>query len=253
MRFNKYYKEQQKVSHDNGVSWQWLDVYRKGGLLTTDNWDDKESCERGDEPTPETYPPYSILYTTNGLDTNKDFKINNENTGIFPRPNKINELVTFDIGDSLNSLRYFIGDNINITELKFVGEWDTSKVTDMSRCFTDNVNLKKLSGLENLDVSSAEDFYHTFSNTSLETIDISKWTFKRNAETNYMFSYSKVKRIYIDSYDPTGTDSDYYTYIFTDADNIEYIRLKRSLYGVFDHYKEAILPNFNSIQWDIVD
>lgn len=74
MEFSKYYKEQQKVSYDNGQSWQWLDVYRKGDLITTDNWASKESCERGDEPTPDTPEEnnkFKFRYETDSNTTNE--------------------------------------------------------------------------------------------------------------------------------------------------------------------------------------
>lgn len=187
MKFNRYYKEQQKVSYDNGMSWEWLDVYRKGELIDTGNWNSKESCERGDEPDQE-YPPYSILYSTNSSTTGHPFNINGNSTGIYAQPNKTDELVTFDVSDGITSLNRFSYSILNTTSINIVGEWDTTKVTDLSESFTSNTNLQNIKGLDKFITPNIENIQSMFSTCgNLKEVDFTNCVTKNLKNIQYLF------------------------------------------------------------------
>ena len=72
--------------------------------------------------------------------------------------------------------------------------WDTSKITDMSRLFKDrrefNVDIK------NWDVSSVDNMQEMFMNAIEFAKDISNWNFKANVEKKDMFE--NAKRFFLD-------------------------------------------------------
>lgn len=279
MEYKKYYKERQKVSYDNGKSWQWLDVYRKGGLITTDNWDSKESCERGDEPTPEIKDTCSILYTTNVDEGTGTFMINDKDTGERPMANKTDEQITFYIGsEGLTSLQYFMRNNYNLTNIKFIDGWYTKNVTNMSQflynCqYIDNLNLsmfdtsnvkymymvfQKCQNLKNINLNNwntknVETMMSMFASCeSLTELDLSMFETTNVINVNAMFGACfNLERLNLDKFDMSKVVE--LRDMFLNCNSLNYIKCTQAFKEWCEKNKTTLsLTNFNTIQWDIV-
>lgn len=138
-------------------------------------WD--YECNGDEDDEDDNYPPYSILYSTNSQPTTSKFYINGKATTDSPQPNKTDELYTFKVDGVLTSLRNTLKSMGNLTSVKFVGEWDTSKVTDMYNFIYTNANLVSVSGkIADFDITSVTTMNGVISsNTNLESVDISNW------------------------------------------------------------------------------
>jgi surface protein len=77
---------------------------------------------------------------------------------------------------SLNGLFTEVNsNNPNIDTINISG-WNTSHITDMGEMFANCGNIKRIIGIEDLDLKSCRYMYSMFSMcTSLESLDISKW------------------------------------------------------------------------------
>lgn len=172
-------------NHGDGLLSSWFSKYSNPNFIY---------C--GQQYPDELYPPYSILYSTNGSNVYNDFKINGKDSGVRPQPNMTDELVTFDVGDGLTSLNRFCYSLTNLTSLKFVGKWDTSKVTDFLYFVSYNGSLETLEGIKDFDISAATDMgYCLVGNVTLKEVDISGWVFNENLST-YRIPTIQADKIY---------------------------------------------------------
>lgn len=208
--------------------YKWCEEH-KADIGLADIWDNIEwdtECE-------ETYPPYTIKYTTTDRATNPYFRIDGDDYYV----EKGTDIVyTFPI-DSVTSLWNFTdGYNDDFEKIEFLGDWDCTNLTSVRAMFVGKRSLKELKGLNKLDVSKCTSYRETFSGIGVEELDISEWVLNDKANlppeagetdgTGFMFIYSTtLKRLYADN-----AYCDYINYSNeTYIPNAEYIRTNQKM------------------------
>ena len=77
---------------------------------------------------------------------------------------------------------------LNTVEVIDISGWDTSNVITMDCMFSQCPKLKKIIGIENLDVSKSEDVsYMFYGGENLVELDLTNWNPKLLQKTRYMF------------------------------------------------------------------
>ena len=100
--------------------------------------------------------------------------------------NSFIDLTDIDIS-GLNDLSYILG-ILNHVEVIDISGWDTSNVIDMNFMFSQCKKLKKIIGIENLDVSKLEYANYMFYGCeNLVELDLTNWNPKLLQKTRYMF------------------------------------------------------------------
>ena len=95
------------------------------------------------------------------------------------------DLTDIDISELDNLSYIFYGSNMEVVD---ISGWDTSNVTTMVYMFTECEDIKKIIGIENLDVSklqSANAMFYGCQN--LVELDLTNWNPKLLQKTRYMF------------------------------------------------------------------
>lgn len=249
-----------KLQQEKVVNCEWVkqEVYKSGDVIETNSKDcgyfepiydwekvDGYICDYGD---------YSILYSTNELEnTSSPFKINLNSTEIYTQPNKVNELVTFDVEVKISTLNSFCYEITNLTSIEFVGKWDNTNVTNLTSMFLGCKNLETIKGLENF---NTEKVTHTtsmfFDCESLKELDLS---FLRTDKVRYVLSMFagciNLERLDLTNFDITNVTS--MDYMFSHCTSLNYIKCTQAFKDWCEVNKDEIrLDNFDTITWDIV-
>ena len=104
------------------------------------------------------------------------------------------DLTDIDISE-LNNLWGIFG-KLNTVEVVDISGWDTSNVITMDCMFIQCKKLKKIIGIENLDVSKLEDTQGMFDMcVSLVELDLTNWNPISLENAYYMFSYCSNLKI----------------------------------------------------------
>lgn len=280
MYYKRYKRLKEQSSTDGGHTWSDTGVYKKGDLIDTGDWETIESCESVDEPEQE-YQPYSILYSSGSSTTTNRFYINTYSTGDSPQPNKVNELYKFNIS-KLTSFNNFCYGLYNLTSIKFVGEWDSNSLNDMTSMFNQCTNLEVIKGIEKINPENVTKMTSSFiSCRKLKELDLSSWNTPRLESTNRMFYYcSELKKLNlsnfstrnltdvyymfygcnsleeldISKFDISTSNSSYIGYMFDGCTSLNYIKCTQKFMDWCKTNKTKIrLDNFDTITWDIVD
>ena len=100
--------------------------------------------------------------------------------------NSFIDLTDIDISELDDLTSIFFGlDNMEVAD---ISGWDVSNVTIMEYTFSRCKKLKKIIGIENLDVSKLEDATSMFSHCEkLVELDLTNWNPKLLQKTRYMF------------------------------------------------------------------
>lgn len=77
----------------------------------------------------------------------------------------------------------------SLTSIDVTG-WNTSKVTDMSDMFVSTLSLNTLKGVDSFDTRELTDANSMFSNTNLESVDLSAWNTSNLIDVSDMFNNS---------------------------------------------------------------
>ena len=100
--------------------------------------------------------------------------------------NSFVDLTDIDVSE-LDDLSYILG-ILNNVEVIDISGWDTSNVIDMNFMFSQCKKLKKIIGIENLDVSKLEYAnYMFYGGENLVELDLTNWNPKLLQKTRYMF------------------------------------------------------------------
>ncbi len=107
--------------------------------------------------------------------------------GMFNSMTNLTEIMgieNFKTGNVTSMEYMFYGTKLNTLDLR---GWDTSKVTNMVGMFGNMLNLIKIEGLENLNVSNVKDMTNIFINTTFKSLDLSNWNTSQLLNMRGMF------------------------------------------------------------------
>lgn len=227
------------------------EVYQRySQLCTRIDWDNVRhyNCE---------YPPYSIIYSTGLVDETNHFYINNSTTaGKYTIKNQVSdELLTFDNVTNVTSMDKFANNEDGLTEIEFVGNWDTPNMKYAGNMFSECERLAKIDGLEKLDFSKTTDMNFMFSNClALRNIDMSKWRVNKDEEihTMYMFQNCSIDLLDFTAFNGATISG---TYMFSHA-NIKTIRCYQSFKDwCYEQYNKdhSFFTYIDEVEWEIVN
>ena len=91
--------------------------------------------------------------------------------------------------------------------------WNTAKVLNMNSMFANTLSLNTLKGVEAFDTSSLTDAGAMFSNTNIETLDLSAWNTPNLANVSLMFNNAHNLR-------SVGDLSGWHTFSMTQKDDV---------------------------------
>jgi hypothetical protein len=89
---------------------------------------------------------------------------------------------------------------VNITLLDTTN-WNLSKLTSAVYCFRNCKNLKKIIGVENWDMSSADAIHGMFYASGLEELDVSKWDIHASRYDEMFVNMKSIKKLDLTSWD----------------------------------------------------
>lgn len=223
----------------------------------------------------EPCQPYTIEYSSDGM-ASTAFYVDGVYYGA--KENAKNERISFNVKNKLTSLSRFMYLNNYVSELKFICDWDTSNVTDMSHFIVYNYYLTELD-LSMFDTSNVENMGNLLAdNKMLKSINLNGWntTKVKNMTSMFasceslteldlsMFETQKVtdvatmfstctslEKLYIPKFDMSNVDDK--RSMFYNCKNLKYIKCTQAFKDWCEKNKSTIyLDNFNTITWDIV-
>lgn len=147
----------------------------------------------------ECYAPYSIIYSTNSTSNSNNFTVNEKSPNKYkPVSNATDNLLTFDDTDVTN-LNNFADNIVNLTKVKFVGEWDTPNLISVGHMFSNSENLVTIDGIEKIDFSNVVNMNYMFYNCkNLRNIDLSKLNVNKNETIGVRFMFYQCNIDFLD-------------------------------------------------------
>ena len=133
---------------------------------------------------------------------------------------------------------------LNKVEVIDISGWDTSNVITMDCMFSQCSKLKKIIGIENLDVSKSEDVsYMFYGGENLVELDLTNWNPKLLQKTRYMFfGCSNLKIIKnIENWQLPNIQDVFY--MFYDCTKLDVDLSNWDLTNIKDSLKEGMVGN----------
>lgn len=138
-----------------------------------------------------------------------------------------------------NKIRFLFYSNAFIKSIIFGKYIDTSEMYYMNYAFSGCSSLTEINGLENLDTSNVISMRYTFSDTSLESLDLSKWNVSNVTDIRDMFNHSQqLEYLDLSNFDNTKIES--IDNIFNRCNKLKEIK------GI-ENFNVSDVENFSSI------
>ena len=244
MLYNQYKCLQQYI---DGVA---QDVYKKGDLVKTADFDSLEDCEKNISPHPPT-PSKGCFAWVNTTDNKIKYWVDEKEYETTDSP--------VCIGKPHISLRFQSPKANNFIKTTYldITQIDTSAITTMSGMFSFHNALTSIN-LSNINSSQVTDLSFMFYNCQkLTSLNLSSFDTSKCTSCDFMFTNCEsLTSLDLSNFDMSNVTSDMYD-MFYNCDSLNYIKCKQAFKDwCMDNRSRISLPNsmaFGSGTWEIVN